>query len=88
MLVENAIKHNRFSASEPLEVSIRSEEGFLYVSNTIRKKITPEYSHGIGLENIQKRYELVCGRSIEVDAGEERFVVKIPIIFNHESDHF
>lgn len=87
MLVENAIKHNRFSASEPLEVTIRSEDGFLFVSNTIRKKITPEYSHGIGLENIQKRYELVCGRSIEVDAGEEKFVVKIPIIFNHESDH-
>lgn len=87
MLVENAIKHNRFSASEPLEVSIRSEDGFLFVSNTIRKKITPEYSHGIGLENIQKRYELVCGRSIEIDASTEKFVVKIPIIFNHESDH-
>ncbi|NML20251.1 histidine kinase [Pseudoflavitalea sp. G-6-1-2] len=88
MLVENAIKHNRFSASEPLEVTIRSEQGFLFVSNTIRKKITPEYSHGIGLENIQKRYELVCGRSIEIDASSEKFVVKIPIIFSHESDHF
>jgi two-component system LytT family sensor kinase len=80
MLVENAIKHNRFSINEPLVITVKSEEGYLLVKNQVRKKITPDPFSGIGLENIRKRYELASGQGIEIVQSEEIFTVKIPII--------
>jgi two-component system LytT family sensor kinase len=80
MLIENAIKHNRFSSNDPLDISIRSENGFLLVENTIRKKITVEISSGIGLENIRKRYALVSGQSIDIAEDKHVFRVKLPVL--------
>jgi two-component system LytT family sensor kinase len=80
MLVENAIKHNRFSTNEPLLITIKSEPGSLLVSNQLRKKNVPEISSGIGLENIRKRYELASSKVISVYASETVFNVKIPVI--------
>ncbi|WP_315819899.1 sensor histidine kinase [Paraflavitalea speifideaquila] len=80
MLIENAIKHNRFSVNEPLVISVKSEAGFLLIRNAMRKKLHPENSSGIGLENIRKRYELSSGQAITVTQSEEVFTVKIPII--------
>lgn len=80
MLIENAIKHNRFSVNEPLQIDIKSEQGFLRISNNIRRKAVTEPSSGIGLENIRKRYELASGQLIEIAETENIFQVKIPII--------
>jgi two-component system LytT family sensor kinase len=80
MLIENAIKHNRFSTSDPLQISIKNNDGFLVVSNTLSIKLNNELSAGIGLENIRKRYQFTSGRSIGVLKTEAQFLVKLPII--------
>ncbi|MEZ2444336.1 sensor histidine kinase [Chitinophaga sp. RCC_12] len=80
MLVENAIKHNRFSAQDPLLITIKSDGHFLVVSNHKRPKVHPEISSGIGLENIQKRYALISNSNIEISETAEMFIVKLPII--------
>lgn len=80
MLIENAIKHNRFSANDPLLIELKSEENFLIITNNVNKKINPEISSGIGLENIQKRYGLISGQAIEIVETGEQFIVKIPVI--------
>jgi two-component system, LytTR family, sensor kinase len=80
MLIENAIKHNRFSANEPLEILLKHEDGFLCVENNVRKKLTTESSPGIGLENIRKRYELISGQPIEILETDTIFCVKLPVI--------
>lgn len=80
MLIENAIKHNRFSAQDPLVITIKSEGNFLIVSNHVRLKVNPEISSGIGLENIQKRYALISNSNIEICQTEDMFIVKLPII--------
>lgn len=80
LLIENAIKHNRFSANDPLVISVRNEDGCLVVSNPVRRKTGAELSSGIGLENIQKRYALISDRGIEIQQSDEMFIVKIPII--------
>jgi two-component system LytT family sensor kinase len=80
MLIENAIKHNRFSAQDPLLINIKSEGNFLIVSNRVRLKANPEISSGIGLENIQKRYALISNTNIDISQTEEMFIVKLPII--------
>lgn len=80
MLIENAIKHNRFSANEPLKIRVWSDGQFLYVENNISKKIGVESSSGIGLENIRKRYELVSGQPIIIEETLAVFRVKLPLI--------
>lgn len=81
MLVENAIKHNRFSSNDPLHITLKSEGDFLLISNPLRRKTVREISPGIGLDNIRKRYELASGRSIAVEESPDHFfIVKIPII--------
>lgn len=80
MLIENAIKHNRFSTSEPLKITIENRDGFLLVSNSVNDKLKKELSAGIGLENIRKRYQLASGQSIEISKSPEKFLVKLPII--------
>ncbi len=62
MLIENAIKHNRFSANDPLVITLKSEAGFLLIRNPVKKKLHPETASGIGIENIRKRYELSSGQ--------------------------
>lgn len=80
LLVENAIKHNRFSVNDPLVITVESTDGYLQMSNPIRKKLSADISLGIGLENIQKRYDLIGDRSIVVSESDDMFIVKIPII--------
>jgi two-component system LytT family sensor kinase len=80
MLIENAIKHNRFSMNEPLTISIKNEGDFLLISNNLRPKAVPEISSGIGLDNIRKRYELISGQSIVITEAVDTFIVTIPVI--------
>lgn len=84
MLVENAVKHNRFSANDPLHIRIRDEDGFLVVTNDLRKRMVVQHSMGLGLDNIAKRYELTGEKRIEIKETKELFIVKIPIITTHE----
>lgn len=82
LLVENAIKHNRFSANDPLLIEVKSENGSLVITNQLRPRLQQETPSGIGLENIHKRYELSIGRGIEVIPSPDTFTVKIPVILS------
>ncbi len=82
LLVENAIKHNRFSGNDPLLITLKSEDNFLVVSNRVNLRALPESpSSGIGLENIRKRYELTMGKGIDVAREGDFFIVKVPVIY-------
>lgn len=82
LLIENAIKHNRFSSNDPMEISIYNDNGWLTVSNPLRPKTQRENGTGIGLENIRKRYELINAPQVEITGTGEQFIVKIPVIFS------
>ena len=79
-LIENALKHNVVSDKHPLEIRIEvTENGTLRVSNRLCPKETTE-SEGIGLANLDKRYELIAGEHISMYHDNEQFVVEIPLI--------
>ncbi len=81
MLVENAIKHNIISHSQPLAIKLYANGSpELEISNNLQLKINKEPSSSIGLNNIDKRYELVTGKRIRVSNGPENFTVTIPLI--------
>lgn len=80
MLVENVLKHNSMTEQKPLKMYIRISEKTLEVENPIRPKRHQEESIGIGLKNIQKRFELLGMDSLIVEQTEECFRVCLPLM--------
>lgn len=80
VLVENAVKHNALTISQPLTIDIESEEAYLIVSNNIMPRFRVERSTKIGLKNLNKKYLIVARKKILVENREEKFIVKIPLL--------
>jgi LytS/YehU family sensor histidine kinase len=81
-LVENAFKHNSFSYEKPLKVSIELKNDLLIVSNNKMPK--PMFLDGekksVGLKNLNKRYQLIIGRDIEIKDTQTEYMVTIKLI--------
>lgn len=80
LLIENAIKHNVLSRSEPLKISISTHKQQLIVSNPIHKKESLDYSSGLGLKIIGNRYAYLSERQLEVENNGQSFTIKIPLL--------
>ena len=78
-LLENVIKHNKLLSSSPVKITIENTDDFIYFKNELRRKKNVS-SHGSGLSNINKRYQLICEKEIEITEKNDVFCVKIPII--------
>ena len=80
MLVENALKHNVSTKSNPLKILIQNESGDeLVVSNKLQRKQQMNDSSKIGLKNLNERCKLILNREIEIEENAEEFVVKLPV---------
>ncbi|SDL18295.1 sensor histidine kinase [Siphonobacter aquaeclarae] len=80
LLVENAVKHNRMSAGNPLIVTIKTENDYLVVSNPIQLRPDAEHSTGVGLQNIINRYGLLTDRPVSAAPEDGCFVIRIPLL--------
>ena len=79
-LVENAIKHNIATSQKPLEIRIGIEGDKLFVKNNLQPK-TSTYSTNTGLGNLARRYQYLSRKDeVEVEVGEQYFLVKIPLL--------
>ncbi len=77
-LVENAFKHNYFTAKRPLHIKIAfSNEQISVWNNKVSIKVV-EHSQ-TGLQNLHKRYQLIMGKGITVADNEDDFCVYIPL---------
>lgn len=79
LLVENALKHNSATRSQPLKIEI-SQEGkdTLVVRNRLQPKSSLINTTGTGLKNLNERCQLILQRSIEVVKTDTEFIVKLP----------
>lgn len=88
MLIENAIKHNIISEEMPLTIRVFQEGNSVVVENVLQEKSVPTNdSQGIGLDNIRRRYKFLTNDAVEI-IRNDKFIVKLPLLPNHEStDH-
>jgi two-component system, LytTR family, sensor kinase len=82
-LVENAIKHNAFTATKPLNLSIVIKNDAVEVKNNKIPKPT-ESKSGVGLKNLDKRYLLIGGEHITINNNPDYFSVSIKLIPKNE----
>ena len=81
LLVENAIKHNQTSKSNPLKIEVYTlPTQELVVSNTVLPLINKPDSSGVGLTNIIARYEILGYTNPIIEETENQFTVKLPLI--------
>ena len=80
LLLENAIKHNVISKAKPLTVDVAVHDNKLVVGNKMVPKSTQLPSTQVGLSNIEKRYTLISGKSIEIKNDGNRFMVSLPLL--------
>lgn len=81
ILVENVIKHNVISKSDPLTVEIYTDNNNnVVVKNKLQLKSIAKNSTKMGLENIKKRYQYLTNKSIEVMNNNQQFLVAVPLI--------
>ncbi len=80
ILVENAIKHNEFSETDPLNIRMMLNGEYILVKNNKKRKMYGVTSTGIGLKNLSNRYKLVCNKNILIEEFENDYVVKLPLI--------
>jgi two-component system, LytTR family, sensor kinase len=88
LLIENAVNHNEISTQHPLSIFIIFEEKnkTLSVKNNLKPKRMPTQGAGLGLYNLNNRYELLGHTTIEIIKNEHTFEVIIPIL-PHENPH-
>jgi len=79
MLLENCIRHNVISTSQPLHINISANETSLTVTNNLQKKPDSEGT-GTGLANIKGRYRLLTAHQIEIKEDGSFFSVTIPLL--------
>ena len=79
LLVENAVKHNKMSASEPLEITIYDNDNRIVVENNVNVRDQHEASTGIGLDNIRKRIAFISKESVIIEQNDLQFKVSVPL---------
>lgn len=79
-LVENAVKHNQASDSDPLLIELTITDETAVVRNERRAKLTPVDSSGTGLKNVQARYKLLSDQTVAIQATATEFRVSLPVL--------
>lgn len=79
LLLENAVKHNIISKKTPLQIDIFIENEFLVVKNNLQLKPQIEMSGGLGLNNIELRYQHMTHKRVVVKQNTTHFVVMLPL---------
>ena len=85
LLIENAVNHNEISTQKPLTIQIifDSESSTLSVINNLNPKRQNTSGGGLGLFNLNNRYELLSKKQIEITQNDVEFRVVIPILNTH-----
>lgn len=78
--LENAFKHNAINSESPLLIEVFIKDNALTVENNLIKKIGFQKSSGIGLKNLERRYELICRDIPEFTLNENKYIIKLPLI--------
>jgi two-component system, LytTR family, sensor kinase len=82
-LVENAFKHNHFTKQNPLIVKVFSKESNLIIWNNKKLAKSTQQTH-TGLANLQRRYDLIAARSINIENLDHSFSVTIPLLGEYD----
>jgi sensor histidine kinase YesM len=80
MIVENAIKHNIISESNPLVINITCQNNKLIIINNLQRRTDNTDSTGIGSKNLKQRYALSGNDQPEFIQLTNQYKVTLPLL--------
>jgi sensor histidine kinase YesM len=80
LLIENVFKHNIISSDRPMKLDVLVKEDSVSISNPIQAKKKTEYSHGLGIKNIEKRYGLLTEKKCFFEVVDGIYKAQIPLL--------
>ncbi|MBO0952579.1 sensor histidine kinase [Fibrella forsythiae] len=79
-LIENVIRYNVILPEQPLRIRIYTEQGRLFVANTLQRKTLRVAMAGSGLTNLAMRYKLTNYGQLAINETAGWFVVSLPLV--------
>lgn len=79
LIFENIVKHNRFSAENPISVSVVVKGDTLLIVNDYRPLSGESASHGIGQSAIIHRYEDFGKQNISFRQDGDKYISQLPL---------
>jgi sensor histidine kinase YesM len=80
LLIENCVKHNEISASQPLTIQIVRNGEYIRVENNLQLKTIGSDSKKTGLSNIRQQYRYFTDKEIVITQTDSAFSVEVPLI--------
>lgn len=82
LLTENALKHNAFTAADPLHIRVmgNAAQKTITVCNDLRPKPPEGSSNGMGLKNLEERCRLLGGEPLKIDRTGGVFCITLKTI--------
>lgn len=87
LLIENAVKHNKFSANNPLEITLFNDDNYLIVKNKINLRDDVSDSTKLGLDNLVSRFSHFSDSTVEIKTVDSEFIVSLPILTKKHYEH-
>ena len=84
LLIENCVKHNEISGSQPLSIQIVRKGEYIRVENKLQLKPAGSDSKKTGLSNIRQQYRYFTDKEIIITQSESTFTVEVPVIKSDE----
>ncbi len=88
ILIENAIKHNKFNKDSPLLIKLYNDEEYLIVNNNTNIRNDIEYSTNLGLDNLSKRYSHLSEKPVVIKKTDIDFTASLPILIKKQYERF
>jgi hypothetical protein len=84
LLLENAIKHNAFSAARPLRLTVELAGDRITFANSLHARpngaVNGTASTGYGLRSLRERFQLFGGGAVDIDHQPDTFRVTLPLV--------
>lgn len=88
LLIENAVKHNRFSMEKPLNIKIYNDHKNIIVVNNINTREEQSNSTNQGLHNLSQRYSYFSEAEVIISIKDKEFMVSMPLLTKADYEHF
>jgi two-component system, LytTR family, sensor kinase len=79
LLIENAVKHNSGDPANPIVLTITISKTEIVATNNKREKLVIQ-SSGLGLKNLEKRYNLLTDKALHIENTEGVFKIVLPLV--------
>ena len=79
-LVENAIKHNKFTKEHPIIIELGNDDEYIYVKNNLNKRDDFQSTTQQGLKNLKQRFSYFSEKAVRIQQSENFFSVYLPIL--------